>query len=1061
MKEKINKNAGFKRYPIAFLAVFLATVLSLFAIQAVADNNVITTGITGLTVTYDSSCAISNQTDTGFDVVVNGYKDNTCNDRSRTGNLTFTNGTDADIAIAFDYTATRTGGSSWSGKIGDTAMKDSDSVEYLLIPANGKVAMTITSPSGDGTSVKVAFTNLNTASAYAGYVPAEADDADALAAKVVKFNGYDWYLIEDNSTSATEGTVTLLAKECVGASAFGTNNTYSSSTVETYVNNWYTSNISTDAKAAVDGNGMFLLTTDQARALSSGVRKCDRADGAENNLWWLCTPFSYYLEVACVDGDYGVVRDGVDDGTNVEDTLGVRPALNLDLSKVEFDSATNTFALPAPHTHDDITFTAWTSTDSLPTEAGNYYLTNNIVLEENWEVPEGTTNLCLNGKSVTTTEDMYMFIVGTWSDSDTTYALNLFDDTGEGFISKESSTNYSDCVLINENGNFTMNIGKITNSNGTAVYVNEGGKFTMNGGEISHNSGYIGGVYVPKGAEFTMNGGEITGNQGVEFGGVYVEGGYADPEGEEYCRAPGKFSVSGKVNISGNTVGTNECNVFLGQADGYKPGPEYNSVITLTGALDEDSVIGVTMIDSGVFTAGFDGKGAITNFTSDDSTYIIKTQGKELKLSNHEHSFSYKSSNGTITATCNGAGTCSLTDNKVSFTLTAPTNLVYDGTDKKATLEGVEAFNAATGLNVSADDIVYNDLTNVVTETKNAGTYQALYTLQTDFPRPFVGITFKIAKANPTYEAPKGIYAAYDDTLADVALPDGWAWVDDTTSVGSVGTHTFKANFTPADTTNYNTVENVDVTVKVNKADITPIVTLEGWTYGQEPNEPSVTGNTGNGDVAYTYAEKGSEEFRSEVPTEIGEYTVKAEIAETENYNGAVVTADFAIVSDKEGWLEEDGGWRYYENGEAVKDWKKLNEKWYYFDEDGVAAQGWKYIDGYWYYFNICAMQTGWRYLDGEWYYLRSSGTMATGWQKIDGDWYYFNSNGTMATGWVWSANSSQWYYLKSNGAMATGWIYDNGNWYYLNSWGGMRTDNLTYKGKVYRFASNGACLNP
>lgn len=359
-----------------------------------------------------------------------------------------------------------------------------------------------------------------------------------------------------------------------------------------------------------------------------------------------------------------------------------------------------------------------------------------------------------------------------------------------------------------------------------------------------------------------------------------------------------------------------------------------------------------------------------------------------IRTANHTHSFTYSSSNGTITATCNGAGTCDLTDNKVSFTLTAPTNLVYDGTDKKATLEGVDAFNAATGLNVSANDIIYNDLTNVVTETKNAGTYQALYTLQTDFPRPFVGISFTIAKANPTandfifsepdnlnydgnnktatvipqdgvdgmgdatvkyysdaartnevdyaknagtyyvgitvnegdnynatsavlydsswkftvakanptYEAPKDLYATYGDTLADVALPDGWAWVDDTTSVGDAGTKTFKANFTPADTANYNTVENVDVTVKVNQAEITPTVTLEGWTYGQEANAPSVSGNIGNGAVIYTYATKGSDNFSATVPTNAGNYTVKATIAATTNYNGATATAEFTIA---------------------------------------------------------------------------------------------------------------------------------------------------------------------
>ena len=74
-----------------------------------------------------------------------------------------------------------------------------------------------------------------------------------------------------------------------------------------------------------------------------------------------------------------------------------------------------------------------------------------------------------------------------------------------------------------------------------------------------------------------------------------------------------------------------------------------------------------------------------------------------------------------------------------------------------------------------------------------------------------------ISKATPTYVTPKGLTATYGDTLATVALPTGWAWANNTQSVGNVGKKTFKANFTPADTNNYNTVSNIDVTVKVSK----------------------------------------------------------------------------------------------------------------------------------------------------------------------------------------------------------------------------------------------------
>ena len=81
-----------------------------------------------------------------------------------------------------------------------------------------------------------------------------------------------------------------------------------------------------------------------------------------------------------------------------------------------------------------------------------------------------------------------------------------------------------------------------------------------------------------------------------------------------------------------------------------------------------------------------------------------------------------------------------------------------------------------------------------------------------------VNVSVTVGKANPTYTVPTGLTATYGDTLSAVSLPTGWAWADSTQSVGNVGTNTFKANFTPADTANYNTVSGVDVTVTVGKA---------------------------------------------------------------------------------------------------------------------------------------------------------------------------------------------------------------------------------------------------
>ncbi|MBR1547500.1 MAG: hypothetical protein IJ637_02090 [Prevotella sp.] len=93
--------------------------------------------------------------------------------------------------------------------------------------------------------------------------------------------------------------------------------------------------------------------------------------------------------------------------------------------------------------------------------------------------------------------------------------------------------------------------------------------------------------------------------------------------------------------------------------------------------------------------------------------------------------------------------------------------------------------------------------------------------------------------------------------------------------------------------------DDYDVEVTVNfqtlKA-ITPTVTLQGWTYGSDANTPTVTGNTGNGDVTYTYAAAGETNFTEDVPTDAGTYTVKATIATKGEYAAGEATATFTIA---------------------------------------------------------------------------------------------------------------------------------------------------------------------
>ena len=648
-----------------------------------------------------------------------------------------------------------------------------------------------------------------TPGAYAGYVPAEADDADALAAKVVKFNGYDWYLIEDNSTSETEGTVTLLAKECVGASTFGDNNTYSGSTVETYVNNWYADNISTSAKAAVSGD-MFLLTTEQANAITNAdVLRCSQADEASFNKWWLSSPGSNKFYAACVFGDSGDVSNS----GSLLTMYGVRPALNLDLSKVEFNSETKTFALPAAVTE-------------YPLWVGGVLVTSENMSGEGWNYAADTNTLTLNG----------------------------YTNSGTARADIQSGVNNA-AIYYNDNM-FSPNPLTIQLAEGTT------NSLTMTGDRVY-------GIYV-FGSALTITGNGTLNVQSDDMAindawGVAITGGTVNAASSAYY---GIGSVTIGADISSVTI-TGKLGAIYG------------------GSNEEQELINAVAGTGWTDTAGTTGKAYIAISTTGQNV----SSYKKVYFTPHTHDFTYSANGATITATCNGAGTCSLTDNKATLTIAAPDNLTYDKSAKAAVITDANAIQGTAKVQYQTKNgSTYGEATE--TAPTNAGTYKASITVG----GATASVEYTIAKANPTYSAPTGLTATYGDTLADVTLPTGWSWANDTQSVGAVGTNTFKATFTPADTTNYNTVENVDVTVKVNQAEITPTVTLEGWTYGQEPNAPSVSGNVGNGTVTYTYATKGSDNFSATVPTNPGNYTVKATIAATTNCNGGTATADFTIA---------------------------------------------------------------------------------------------------------------------------------------------------------------------
>ena len=105
----------------------------------------------------------------------------------------------------------------------------------------------------------------------------------------------------------------------------------------------------------------------------------------------------------------------------------------------------------------------------------------------------------------------------------------------------------------------------------------------------------------------------------------------------------------------------------------------------------------------------------------------------------------------------------------------------------------------------------------------------------------------------------------------------------------------------------------------INKATITPTVSLEGWTYGNAPEvvQPTVGGNSGQGAVTITYKAQGATEFTSTVPQNAGTHTVKAAIAESANYQSGEATNTFTIAKADLNLSVTMQGWTY---GDAAND---------------------------------------------------------------------------------------------------------------------------------------------
>ena len=256
-----------------------------------------------------------------------------------------------------------------------------------------------------------------------------------------------------------------------------------------------------------------------------------------------------------------------------------------------------------------------------------------------------------------------------------------------------------------------------------------------------------------------------------------------------------------------------------------------------------------------------------------------------------------------------------------NYNLTAqPASVTAEITAKEVTVTGITAANrsyekdnlevALTGGTLSvviSGDAVNVDLTNAKGKMANAnagngkavtvtgvalgGADKGNYKLK---EQP-TGVTVDIARA-ATPAAPTGLNGVKGNALSTVTLPDGWTWVNGSTVMSTIGSQTFKADYTDA-AGNYTNATGVNVMVDVkDKTDVSGKISFNDGTLvytgaGQRYETASISGITAGTGVTWTYGyTAGTGTLDGGLPKTVGTYTATVTYEDNLNYGTKSVT---------------------------------------------------------------------------------------------------------------------------------------------------------------------------
>ena len=508
-------------------------------------------------------------------------------------------------------------------------------------------------------------------------------------------------------------------------------------------------------------------------------------------------------------------------------------------------------------------------------------------------------------------------IGGTGAKQEQYTTANGCQSTGDAIAVQAYPTSYGDAPTINITG------GTLASENSSAVSMYNcvpTGKTVPDGTDADANLNISGtanvqSVNVEDGGIIEISGGtvgELIANKESTNGTptkneITISGG----EIGEITQNLGEGNTTDKLTVTGGNIGTmNLSNIDQGQVSIKKA-----DIVELN--VDEGKVNG----DGGY-------KDNIDRGTDDDAPNISET--------NYAKTTSDSTVQGdenveTVIATVDGATDLTYTSEELALIKENPTLTLKKGdtnvenTDNKYKLQYVISAETPTDITEWKDNAA--DI-----HAANAGTYKVWYrvvktedTTTTQVLAP-TAITVTINKAkcemttaptanNTTYNGGENIalvnegtassgkiwYANTDTSQLTAPADDSNDWSPTPPVSPSAAKYRVWYKVIPTDANNYEGISAKHIDVTIAKANITPEVNITGWQYGSysaETNAPSVTGNSGEGEVTYQYKVKtaSTSTYSDTVPTAVGEYTVRATIAATENYNGGTATADFKIA---------------------------------------------------------------------------------------------------------------------------------------------------------------------